>query len=410
TRRNNSGNNNNSTTRSNTSTSTTRSSSSSATRSSSSSATRSSSTSVTRSSGSQDNKNGNQSATRSSSTSATRSSSSSATRTSSTSVTRSSSTSATRTSSTSASSTARSISVQDLDKVTRSSSVSGSNVRTNSNVTAKGLSPVSDEVRNSSSSNNGNYGDYRVERNNVLRIHPRERDYMTYEVVGRFYSHDPHYYGFRIYSLPARYKRVSYFGVTYYMYDNIYYRPYAGHYVVCRPPIGVVIERSIRNLVFSTVRFAYYSNVYRTYNGWDSYSRYIDEQNRIIARNNAVIAAQNSYIGMNLSSAQSSYDIAYRLGLAQSYAYADRDYFYNDGVFYIVNGRGRYEVIVPPAGALVEFLPEDYDIITLGGAEYYRVDDTVYRTVLVGGRPYLEVLGQMYGSMARKYNSYYSYY
>ena len=80
------------------------------------------------------------------------------------------------------------------------------------------------------------------------------------------------------------------------------------------------------------------------------------------------------------------------------------------GVFYIVNDRGRYEVIVPPAGALVEFLPEDYDIITLGGAEYYRVDDTVYRTVLVGGRPYLEVLGQMYGSMARKYNSYYSYY
>ena len=162
--------------------------------------------------------------------------------------------------------------------------------------------------------------------------------------------------------------------------------------------------------MFSTVRFSYYHNVYRTYSGWDSYSRYIDEQNRIIAHNNALIAAQNSYIAMNVSSAKSSYEIAARLGLAQSYAYANRDYFYDDGVFYIVNSRGRYEVIVPPAGALVDALPDDYDIITLGGAEYYRVDDTVYRTVLVGGRPYLEVLGQMYGSMARKYNSYYSYY
>ena len=293
--------------------------------------------------------------------------------------------------------------------MTRSSSVSGSNVRTNSNVTARGLSTVTNEVRNSSSSN-GYYGDYRVERNDVLRIHPRERDYITYDRLGRFYSHDPHYYGFRIYSLPSRYKRVSYFGVTYYIYDNVYYRPYAGHYVVCRPPIGVVIEKTIKNLLFTTVRFSYYHNVYRTYNGWDSYSRYIDEQNRIIAQNNALIAAQNSYIGMNLSSAKSSYEIAARLGLAQSYAYANRDYYYDDGVFYIVNNRGRYEVIVPPAGALVDALPDDYDIITLGGAEYYRVDDTVYRTVLVGGRPYLEVLGQMYGSMARQYNSYYSYY
>lgn len=381
TRRNN-GNNNNSTTRSTTSTT--------ATKSSSTSATRSSSASVTRSAGAQDNKNGNQSATRSSSTSATRSSSTSATRSSSSAAT-------------------RSISVQDLDKVTRSSSVSGSNVRTNSNVTARGLSTVTNEVRNSSSSN-GYYGDYRIERNDVLRIHPRERDYVTYDRLGRFYSHDPHYYGFRIYTLPSRYKRVSYFGVTYYIYDNVYYRPYAGHYVVCRPPIGVVIEKTIRNLVFSTVRFSYYHNVYRTYSGWDSYSRYIDEQNRIIAQNNALIAAQNSYIAMNVSSAKSSYEIAARLGLAQSYAYANRDYFYDDGVFYIVNSRGRYEVIVPPAGALVDALPDDYDIITLGGAEYYRVDDTVYRTVLVGGRPYLEVLGQMYGSMARKYNSYYSYY
>ena len=76
-------------------------------------------------------------------------------------------------------------------------------------------------------------------------------------------------------------------------------------------------------------------------------------------------------------------------------------------MFYINNDNGRYQTIVPPAGALVQSLPDDYDIITLGGVEYYRVDDTVYRLTLVEGAPYLEVLGQMYGSMARKYNSYY---
>ena len=65
---------------------------------------------------------------------------------------------------------------------------------------------------------------------------------------------------------------------------------------------------------------------------------------------------------------------------------------------------GKYEVIVPPAGALVSELPDDYDIITLDGMEFYKVDDTVYKMSLVEGKPYLEVLGQMYGTLARKYN------
>ena len=47
---------------------------------------------------------------------------------------------------------------------------------------------------------------------------------------------------------------------------------------------------------------------------------------------------------------------------------------------------------------------DDYDIITLDGMDFYKVDDTVYRTTLVEGKPYLEVLGQMYGKMAQKYN------
>jgi hypothetical protein len=65
-------------------------------------------------------------------------------------------------------------------------------------------------------------------------------------------------------------------------------------------------------------------------------------------------------------------------------------------VFYTVDANGQYSVIVPPAGALVETLPEDYDMVVLAdGKEYYKVDDTVYRVTIVEGKPYFEVLGQL---------------
>ena len=110
---------------------------------------------------------------------------------------------------------------------------------------------------------------------------------------------------------------------------------------------------------------------------------------------------------MNVNAAQTSAALANQLGLAQSYAYANQDYYYEDGVFYIINRKGRYEVITPPAGALVDELPEDYETLVLAGHELYRVDDTVYRMVMVQGRPCLEVLGQMYGNLARQHNYYY---
>lgn len=249
--------------------------------------------------------------------------------------------------------------------------------------------------------------DFRIEDHNVHRIPPRDRDFMHYDRPGHFYDHHhPHCFGFRVEVLPPRYEVVRYFGIDYYIYNDVYCRPYRGHYIVCRPPFGVTIARSVVDISFATVNFAYYSNVYRTFGAIDANNRYIDQQNRIIAQNNATIMAQNRAIAMNPNSALSSYEIANRLGLVQSYAYADRNYFYQDGVFYIVNAGGQYQVIVPPAGALVQNLPEDYDIITLGGVQYYRVDDTVYRLTLVSGSPYLEVLGQMYGQLARDYNGY----
>lgn len=291
------------------------------------------------------------------------------------------------------------------------SSQSSSVVRRNSNVTRTGLSSVSGNMRQPDNNRGGsrmdNSMDFRIEDHNVHRIPPRDRDFMHYDRPGHFYDHHhPHYFGFRVEVLPPRYKVVRYFGIDYYIYNDVYYRPYRGHYIVCRPPFGVTIARSVVDISFATVNFAYYSNVYRTFGAIDANNRYIDQQNRIIAQNNATIMAQNRAIAMNPNSALSSYEIANRLGLVQSYAYADRNYFYQDGVFYIINAGGQYQVIVPPAGALVQNLPEDYDIITLGGVQYYRVDDTVYRLTLVSGSPYLEVLGQMYGQLARDYNGY----
>ncbi len=277
------------------------------------------------------------------------------------------------------------------------------NVTVNGNVTRRGLAPTGRE----GSSYGGRAGDahvhdgLRMRGHDVMRVPPRDRDFMTYDRVGRFWGRDPHYFGYRIESLPPRCVRVRYYGVDYYRYGSVYYRPWRGIYIVSRPPVGIVIDDIVSDMVFSTVRFAFYSDVYRAYSGFDSYSRYIDSQNRRIARNNAILARQNEAMALNSGSALSSYDIAEALGLAQSYAYADREYYYSDGVFYIMEG-GRYQTIVPPAGALVDELPDDYGTITLGGAEYYRVDDTVYRVTLIEGHPYLEVLGQMYGRMARQ--------
>lgn len=297
-------------------------------------------------------------------------------------------------------------------------SSSSSSVRSNTNVTKGGLGTVTSQMRSQSGSNTrvsggrpgsrmNNADDFRINDHNVERIPPRDRGFMPYDRPGHFYDHHhPHCFGFRVEVLPPRYRVVRYFGVDYYIYNDVYYRPYHGHYIVCRPPFGVTITAAVADMTFAAVNFAYYNNVYRTYSAIDANNRYIDQQNRIIAQNNATILAQNNAIAMNPTAALSSYEIASRLGLVQSYAFADRNYFYQDGIFYIVNSNGQYQTIVPPAGALVQSLPEDYDIITLNGVQYYRVDDTVYRLTLVGGVPYLEVLGQMYGQMSRTYNNY----
>lgn len=238
-------------------------------------------------------------------------------------------------------------------------------------------------------------------------MHPRDHDFISYRVIPTFYHPGCHYFGYRVMRIPSRAIRIPYWGRIYYCYNGIYYRPYGSYYMVCRPPFETWIEREmIHELELQAVRFHYYYEVQRHYDAIYENNRYIQEQYETIAKNNELIAQQNAILAQQNAKAavsnddrlyaESVYQSCQKNRLSQSYAYANANYFYQDGVFYVEEA-GKYKVIIPPAGALVEYIPEDYDVITLtDGNEYYKVDDTVYTITVKEGVPYFEVLGQLY--------------
>ena len=249
--------------------------------------------------------------------------------------------------------------------------------------------------------------DYRIDdRHEMHRIPPRQRDVMAWDRAGYFWGNHPHYYGYRISALPPTWRRITHWGIDYYYYEGVYYRPYGGVYVICRPPFGTPLERAIDRAIMKAIRFSYYCDVYRTYNAVFDYYNTIARQNLIVAQQNAREAARYANYATNANRALTAYELANKLGLVQSYAYSGSDYFYQDGVFYTITASGAYTTIIPPAGALVTSLPDDYEIIVMNGIEYFLVDNTVYRTTVFEGQPYLEVLGQMYGSLYNQYNVY----
>ena len=407
-----------------TSSSTRSSSSSSATRSSNSGVSRSSEGSSTRSSSAvqQDNRNRStgSSSTRSSNSGISTRSSSSTSRSSGSTVSRSES--SVRSSGSVSNSSRSSGTVQQDNRNSSNSSVrAGSTAITGGNVRATnadrgGLSsgnandkPVQQpQEPYRDNSYNYRYDDgFRVDdHHEMYRVAPRQREPMAWDRPGHFWGDQPHYYGYRIHTIPPHWRRITHWGIDYYYYNGIYYRPFGGSYVICRPPFGTPLEMAIDRAILKVIRFAYYCDTYRTYNTvFDNYS-VIARQNLIIAQNNARIAAQNANYALNANKALSAYELANMLGLVQSYAYANSEYFYQDGVFYSINASGTFSTIVPPAGALVTSLPDDYEVIVMNGIEYYLVDNTVYRTTVFEGEPFLEVLGQMYGSLYNQYNIY----
>ena len=68
------------------------------------------------------------------------------------------------------------------------------------------------------------------------------------------------------------------------------------------------------------------------------------------------------------------------------------DYYYRDGVFYIIGADGDYYVIEPPIGALVEEIPADFERVVIDDEIFYKVDDTLYKVTVIEGVPYFEVV------------------
>lgn len=231
--------------------------------------------------------------------------------------------------------------------------------------------------------------------------HPFDRRPINHRHPSRFYDHGHHYYGYRINRLPHNHHVDIFWGRKYYVCDGVYYRLYDGSYYVCRPPYGYYFSPSLYSYAPAACAFAYYNFWDRSYNIINENYRIIDQQNQQIARNNAVLASQNASLASyndsgNTQRSTESYVLATRLGLVQSYAALGTNYYYDDGVFFVLNSRGEYETIVPPAGAIVENLPEDYEEVRLNdGNMYYLVDDTIYRLIINEGKPVFEVLGQI---------------
>lgn len=238
----------------------------------------------------------------------------------------------------------------------------------------------------------------------VVRVVPRERPPMPFNHPARFWDRGRHYYGYRVGYLPDSYILRTYWGIPYYFVDGIYYRRYGPTYYVCRPPFGVFFEPLITDLAAAACNFAFFFSAANAYNTINENAATITAQNQTIAANNAVIAQQNETIALNTQRASASYSLANSLGLVQGYADASGEYFYDDGVFFTKDADGKYVTIVPPAGAIVQELPDDYDQITLNGNTYYKVDDTVFNLTVIDGSPYFEVLGQLTGDLASKYD------
>ena len=231
-------------------------------------------------------------------------------------------------------------------------------------------------------------------------VAPRDRGPISHKNPARFYRHGCHYYGYRINRIPRNHHIDIFWGRKYYICDDVYYRLYDGSYYVCRPPYGYYFSPDVYAYAPVVCSFAYYNLWDRQYNIIDENYNIIAQQNQQIAQNNATLASQNEALqqnnAQNSQRSTESYALATRLGLVQSYAAIGTDYYYDDGVFFVKNASGQYETIVPPAGAVIEELPDDYSTATLSdGKEYYLVDDTVYRLILNEGKPYFEVLGQI---------------
>lgn len=186
------------------------------------------------------------------------------------------------------------------------------------------------------------------------------------------YRYGNHYFGHRIHSLPRGYVTMRVGGLDYYYYDGIYYRPYrAGGYYICRPPRGTTIASTLFNVALTAIAI----NTIR--NEIDRAQRAAELSRVYSTRNNGyVIRTSDDYYTGNIATQ------------------LNQEYYYQDGVFYILQN-GQYYVIEAPIGALVTEIPADYDEIELDGETFYLVENTLYKVTVIDGALYFEVVSNL---------------
>jgi len=59
------------------------------------------------------------------------------------------------------------------------------------------------------------------------------------------------------------------------------------------------------------------------------------------------------------------------------FSWANQNYWYDNGVYYIPSGSG-YTAVAPPVGAVVSYLPSGYETIPVGDDTYYYYGGTFY--------------------------------
>ena len=185
------------------------------------------------------------------------------------------------------------------------------------------------------------------------------------------YRYGDHFFGHRINVLPRGYVVMRIGGIDYYYIDGVYYRRYLlGGYYVCRPPRGTTIASTLFNVALTAIAI----NTIR------------DEIAR--AQRAAILSTRYGNVNANNGYVVRTSDDYYNTNLVNQ---AGQDYYYQDGVFYILKN-GQYYVIEPPIGALVTEIPADYDEIVLEGRTYYQVEDTLYKATVIDGALYFEVV------------------
>ena len=186
------------------------------------------------------------------------------------------------------------------------------------------------------------------------------------------YRYGHHYFGHRIHSLPRGYVTMRVGGLDYYYYDGIYYRPYrAGGYYICRPPRGTTIASTLFNVALTAIAINTIRNE-------------IERAQRAAELSRVYSTANNGYV-IRTSDDYYTGNIATQL---------NQEYYYQDGVFYILQN-GQYYVIEAPIGALVTEIPADYDEIELDGETYYLVENTLYKVTVIDGALYFEVVSNL---------------